>query len=83
MNGGSGAPAPHASVVLLPDDRLGALRRSYAAIGARRRLKVAAGLAVLLLLVAISSRTAEIDPATMWNKFRWLHQLLRSPRHAR
>ena len=67
--GGSGAPMPHASVVLLPEDRLAALRAAYAALGARRRLRLAAGLAVLLLLVAASSRLAEIDPVTMWDKF--------------
>ena len=60
---------PHASVVLLPDDRLGALRHAYAAVGARRRLRLLAGLAVLAVAVAVSCRLAEIDPATMWAKF--------------
>ena len=69
MATGSGAPAPHVAVVLMPDDRLAALRGGYAAVGGRRRLKLAAGLAVLILLVAVSARLAEIDPATMWNKF--------------
>ena len=69
MAAGGGAPAPQSGVVLLPDDRLGALRRAYEAVGARRRLRLVAGLAVLALLVALSSRLAEIDPATVWNKF--------------
>ena len=69
MARGSGAPAPHSAVVLLPDDRLGALRRAYAAVGARRRLKLAAGGAALVLLVAASARLAEVDPATLWNRF--------------
>ncbi len=69
MKAGTGTPAPHAAVVLLPEDRLGALRRAHAAAGSRRRLKLLAGLAVLLLLIAVSSRLAEIDPATMWNRF--------------
>ncbi len=69
MTTGRGAPAPHSAVVLLPDDRLGALRRAYGAVGARRRLRLLAGLAILLALVAVSSRLAEIDPATMWLKF--------------
>ena len=60
---------PHASVVLLPDDRLGALRHAYAAVGARRRLRLLASLAVLAVAVAVSCRLAEIDPATMWAKF--------------
>ncbi len=60
---------PHTSVVLLPDDRLGALRHAYAAVGARRRLRLLAGLAVLAVAVAVSCRLAEIDPATMWAKF--------------
>lgn len=63
--GGPGAPS---AVVVLPDARLGALRRGYAAAGLRRRLRLAAGLAVLALLVAVSARTAEVDPATMWAK---------------
>jgi phosphonate transport system permease protein len=61
-------PASPSAVVLLPDDRLGALRRAYGAVGARRRLRLAAGFALLVLLVAVSSRTAEIDPATVWRK---------------
>lgn len=69
MTTGRGAPAPHSAVVLLPDDRLGALRRAYEAVGARRRLRLVAGLAVLVVLVAVSSRVAEIDPETMWLKF--------------
>ncbi len=60
---------PHTSVVLLPDDRLGALRHAYAAVGARRRLRLLASLAVLAVAVAVSCRLAEIDPATMWAKF--------------
>ena len=69
MNAGRGAPAPHSAVVILPDDRLGTLRRAYDAVGARRRLRLLGGLALLLALVAASSRFAEIEPATMWDKF--------------
>lgn len=66
---GRGASAPPSAVVLLPDDRLGAMRRAHAAVGARRRLRLVAGLAVLTVLVAVSARLAEIDPATLWRKF--------------
>jgi phosphonate transport system permease protein len=66
---GNWSPAPHASVVLLPEDRLGALSRAYRAVGARRRLRLVAGLAVLMVLVAVSTRLAEIDPDTVWDKF--------------
>lgn len=63
-----GAPASPSAVVLLPDDRLRALRHAYGVAGSRRRIRFAAALAVLALLVAVSCRTAEIDPATMWAK---------------
>ncbi len=63
------APASRSSVVLLPEDRLAALRRAYEAVGLRRRLKLLASLMVLAVLVAVSSRLAEIEPATMWDKF--------------
>ena len=69
MTPGPGAPESPSAVVLLPEDRLGALRRAYEAVGLRRRLRLGAGLAVLLLMVAVSSRLAEIDPATIWRKF--------------
>ncbi len=69
MNIGRDASASPSAVVVLPDDRLGALHRAYAAVGARRRLKLLAGLAVLAVAVAVSSRLAEIEPATMWDKF--------------
>ena len=63
------APTVPSTVVLLPDDRLGALRRTYGVVGARRRSRLLGGLAVLLVLVAVSSHLAEIDPVTMWHKF--------------
>ncbi|RYB07585.1 phosphonate ABC transporter, permease protein PhnE [Lichenibacterium ramalinae] len=69
MTPGRDAPASPSAVVLLPDDRLGALRRGYDAVGNRRRLKLLAGLAVLVLLAGVSARIAEIDPVTMWLKF--------------
>ncbi len=69
MTPGRGASTVPSAVVLLPDDRLGVLRRAYGVVGARRRLRSVGGLAVLLLLVAVSSRIAEIDPVTMWRKF--------------
>lgn len=64
-----GARASRSAVVLLPEHRLGALKRNYEAVGARRRLRLMAAFAVLVLLVAVSARTAEIDPATLWGKF--------------
>ena len=64
-----GARVSPSAVVLLPEHKLGALKRNYEAAGARRRLRLLAALAVLVLLVAVSARTAEIDPATLWNKF--------------
>ena len=67
--GRGSAPAVPSTVVLLPEDRLGNLRRAYDAVGARRRARLLGGLAVLLGLVAVSSRLAEIDPVTMWRKF--------------
>jgi phosphonate transport system permease protein len=69
MTIGRDASASPSAVVVLPDERLGTLRRAYAAVGARRRLRLLAGLAILILAVAVSSRLAEIDPATMWDKF--------------
>lgn len=67
MSGPGGSASPSA-VVLLPEHQLAGLRRAYAAVGARRRLRLVVGLAGLLLLVAIAARLAEIDPATMWRK---------------
>ncbi|MGI3899587.1 MAG: phosphonate ABC transporter, permease protein PhnE [Janthinobacterium lividum] len=69
MTIGRDASASPSAVVVLPDDRLGTLRRAYSAVGGRRRLKLLAGLVVLAVAVAVSSRLAEIDPATMWEKF--------------
>ena len=69
MATGPGVPASPSAVVLLPDDRLAVLRRAYDAVGARRRLRLIVALAVLAVLVAVSSKLAEIDPATVWNKF--------------
>lgn len=69
MTVGRDASASPSAVVVLPDERLGVLRRAYSAVGARRRLRFVGGLAVLAVAVAVSSRLAEIDPATMWAKF--------------
>ena len=69
MTPGRDASASPSAVVLLPEERLGTLRRNYAAAGSRRKLKLLAGLAVLVVLVGISTRVAEIDPVTMWVKF--------------
>ena len=80
---GRGAPAPHSSVVVLPDEQLGTLRRAYDAVGARRRIKLLAGLAVLLVLVAISSRLARDRSGDDVGEVRRVHQLLRPHRHAR
>ena len=69
MLSGRGAPAPPSAVVVLPEGQIAPLRRAYAAAGTRRRLKGLGGLAVLAVLVGLSARVAEIDPATMWAKF--------------
>ena len=71
----SGASAPSA-VIVLPDDRLGVLRAAYARAGARRRARRLGGTLVLLLLVAVSARVAEIDPATVWRKIGGLTSYL-------
>ncbi len=68
MPSGRAAPAAPSTVVVLPDARLDAPRRAYRAAVARRRLGSAAGLAALVVLVAVSARTAEIDPRTFWAK---------------
>lgn len=69
MAAGRDVPAPPSAVLSLPEDRLGALRRSYAGVGRRRRLRMLGGLALLVLVVVLASRTAEIEPATLWSKF--------------
>ena len=56
------------AVIVLPDDRLGALKGAYRAAGARKRTRLIVGTVVLLVLVSISAWVAEIDPATVWNK---------------
>jgi len=71
------APSVAASaVVVLPDDHLRALGAAYARVGAGRRNRLLAGLAVLLVAVAISSRVAEIDPVTVWRKIGGLTSYL-------
>jgi phosphonate transport system permease protein len=69
MMAGRNAPASPSGIVLLPDEKLVAMHRAYGAAGVRRHLRLLAGLAVLCMLVAVSTRLAEIDPATMWRKF--------------
>lgn len=68
MPQGRGASASPSTVVLLPEHQLLPLRQAYAAVATRRRRRLLAGGIVLLALVAVSSRLAEIDPITMWVK---------------
>ena len=70
--------APSA-VVVLPDDHLRALGAAYARVGAGRRSRLLAGLAVLLVAVAISSGVSEIDPVTVWRKIGGLTSYLGTP----
>jgi len=71
------APSVAASaVVVLPEDRLRALVAAYARVGAGRRNRLLAGLAVLLVAVAVSSHVAEIDPVTVWRKIGGLTSYL-------
>lgn len=69
-------PAAPSAVVVLADEHLATLGAAYARVGARRRNRGLAGLAVLLVAVAISSHVAEIDPVTVWRKIGGLTSYL-------
>ena len=55
-------------VVLLPDDRLAALRKAYAQAARAKRLRSVALIVVALALVWLSAIQAEVDPKTFYAK---------------